>query len=106
VAAAALRHEPTGAPRAFHADVVAVAKRDLVPGDTLDGEGGYTVYGRLMPAVDSLACRALPVGLAHDARVTQPVAAGQIVLTADVELNPEDEAVRVRRELEVGTRNE
>jgi hypothetical protein len=40
--------------------VVATAKRDLAEGEMLDGEGGYTVYGKLMPAADSLrwaACR-------------------------------------------------
>ena len=37
-------------PTAWHGDVVATAKRDLAAGETLDGEGGYTVYGKLMPA--------------------------------------------------------
>ena len=43
-----------GAPRRFVADVVATAKRDLRAGRALDGEGGYTVCGKLMPAEDSL----------------------------------------------------
>jgi hypothetical protein len=54
VASAALRREPTGAPGAWRGDVVATAKRNLKAGETLDGEGGYTVYGKLMPAADSL----------------------------------------------------
>jgi predicted homoserine dehydrogenase-like protein len=65
VASAGLRREPTGAPTGFRGDVVAVAKRDLTSGETLDGEGGYTVWGRLVPARDSLACGGLPIGLAH-----------------------------------------
>ena len=47
VASVGLRGEPTGAPIAWHGDVVATAKRDLAAGETLDGEGGYTVYGKL-----------------------------------------------------------
>ena len=43
---------PTGTAREFRADAVACAKRDLIPGDRLDGEGGYAAWGRLMPAAD------------------------------------------------------
>ncbi|MCB2071185.1 MAG: Gfo/Idh/MocA family oxidoreductase, partial [Ottowia sp.] len=43
VASVALRGEPTGVATGWHADVVATAKRDLKPGEVLDGEGGYTV---------------------------------------------------------------
>ena len=67
VASAALRGEPTGAPERFAADVVAVAKRDLSEGEVLDGEGGSTVWGRLMPAADSLAADALPIGVSAGA---------------------------------------
>ena len=47
----------------FAATSVAVAKRDLRAGEMLDGEGGYTVWGKLMPAAASLAAGALPIGL-------------------------------------------
>ena len=100
VASAALRGEPTGAPTAFRADVVATAKRDLEAGETLDGEGGYTVYGRLMPAADSLAAARLPLGLAHGVRLEAPVAAGATLGWADVAIDEGAEAVRVRREME------
>src|SRR5690242_6265737 len=65
VASVGLRGEATGRPTAFRADAVASAKRDLRAGEMLDGEGGYTVVGRLMPADDSLRLGALPLGLAH-----------------------------------------
>lgn len=64
VASVALRREPTGAPTAHIADVVAVAKRNLEVGEKLDGEGGYTVWGRLMSATESLRQGALPMGFA------------------------------------------
>ncbi len=76
IAAAALRGEATGTPREFRSDVVATAKKALKPGEMLDGEGGYCVYGKLMRAEDSLARRALPIGLAHKIKVARPVAAG------------------------------
>ncbi len=54
ILSAALRHEPTGQPHGFRGDVAAVAKRDLRAGEMLDGEGGYTVWGKLLPASKSL----------------------------------------------------
>jgi predicted homoserine dehydrogenase-like protein len=100
VASVGVRHEPTGYPTGFRADAVATAKRTLTPGELLDGEGGYTVVGRLMPAVDSLTAGALPLGLAHGWKVTQPVAAGELVRWADVVVDEANSAVRVRREME------
>lgn len=99
VANAALRGEATGAPSAFRSDVVAVAKKALVPGEMLDGEGGYTVWGRVMRAEDSLAIGALPIGLAHKVALKRPVAPGGVVRWEDVEI-ADSEAVRVRRAME------
>ncbi len=100
VASVGIRREPTGCPTGFRADAVATAKRDLKPGEILDGEGGYTVVGRLMPAADSLTAGALPLGLAHGWKVTRPVAAGELVRWADVVVDEANSAVRVRREME------
>jgi len=99
IAAAALRLEPTGVPDHFHSDVAATAKKALQPGDMLDGEGGYCVYGKIMRAEDSLARGALPIGLAHKIKVTRPVAAGATVGWDDVAI-PDDDTVRFRREME------
>jgi predicted homoserine dehydrogenase-like protein len=100
VASVGLRGEPTGCPTGLRADVVATAKRDLAAGEMLDGEGGYTVYGKLMPAADSLALGALPLGLAHEARLLRPVAAGRTVRREDVALDDRSVAARTRREME------
>jgi len=97
---AALRGEPTGSCRAWRGDAVAVAKRALKAGETLDGEGGYTVYAKLIPAPRSLSLSALPIGLAHHVKLTREVGAGEILLSADVALAGDQEAVRVRREME------
>jgi len=100
VASIGLRNEPTGAPIAFNADVVATAKRDLKAGEMLDGEGGFTVYGKLMPAAQSLALGGLPLGLAHKVKLKNPVKAGSAVIWRDVEIDESQLAVRVRRGME------
>jgi predicted homoserine dehydrogenase-like protein len=100
VASVALRGEATGAPQAFNADVVATAKRDLAAGEKLDGEGGYTIWGKLMPAEASLALGGLPIGLASEVTLKNPVGANQCVRWSDVEVNESSRAVQVRRELE------
>jgi len=100
VLSAALRGEPTGHSRWFRGDVVAVAKRDLKPGDTLDGEGGFAVSGRLLPAETSVARGALPIGLAHRVPVIRPVAKGEVVTWADVAPFPDDLTMAMRRETE------
>jgi len=102
VASAALRGEATGAPNGFRADVVACAKRNLAKGEILDGEGGYTVWGRLMVAGDSLTLGAVPIGLAHGLTLKGPVKEGAVLTWADVE-EPDSTnsvALSVRREME------
>lgn len=100
VLSAALRGEPTGQPTGFRGDAVAVAKRDLKAGEMLDGEGGYTVWGRLMPAKQSLAAGALPIGLAHKIRLARNVPHGQVLSWSDVEINAADDTIKTRRAME------
>ncbi len=100
VASVGLRGEATGAATCFNADVVATAKRDLKPGELLDGEGGYTVWGKLFPAQKSLALGGLPLGLAHNVRVTRPIAQGHSLTWRDVVIDESLPALQIRREME------
>ncbi|MBE0530925.1 MAG: Gfo/Idh/MocA family oxidoreductase [Rhodospirillales bacterium] len=100
VAAAALRGEATGRATGFRGDVVATAKRNLRAGEVLDGEGGYRVWGKLMPAADSLAIGGLPIGLAHGVKLKRDIPAGQALRWADVIADETLEGVRLRREME------
>jgi len=100
VASVGLRNEPTGAPIGFNADVVATAKCDLSAGAMLDGEGGYTVYGKVMPAKESLRIGGLPLGLAHKMKLVNAVAAGQQVRWGDVQIDEDQPAVAFRRSME------
>ena len=100
VASVGLRGEPTGCATGWRADAVAVAKKDLNKSELLDGEGGYTVVGRLMPAQASLAQGCLPLGLAHGWKLLRPVAAGQPLKWGDVAFDAGVPAIRLRREME------
>lgn len=100
VASVALRGEPTGVATCWNADVVATAKRDLQVGEILDGEGGYTVWGKLLPAAASRRLGGLPLGLAHNIKVTRPVKKGQSLAWDDVAIDTTTSAYRIRREME------
>jgi predicted homoserine dehydrogenase-like protein len=103
VASVGLRREPTGCATGWRADAVAISKKDLKTGEVLDGEGGYTVVGRLMPAADSLSQGCLPLGLAHGWKLVRNVLAGQPVTWTDVAVDANSAAVRVRREMETSS---
>ncbi len=100
VASAALRGEPTGAPQDFVADVIAIAKRDLLAEEILDGEGGGTVWGKLTPAGASLQDGGLPIGLAHGVKLKRSVSCGEIVHWGDVVIDESAYAVKIRRAME------
>ncbi|QFZ84464.1 flagellar biosynthesis protein FlgA [Variovorax paradoxus] len=100
VASVALRGEPTGVATGWNADVVATAKRDLAAGEMLDGEGGYTVWGKLLPAERSLRLGGLPLGLAHNVKLVRPVKKGQSLSWADVAMDTTTAAYRLRQEME------
>jgi predicted homoserine dehydrogenase-like protein len=101
----ALRGEPTGSCKAWRGDAVAVAKRALKAGEMLDGEGGYTVYAKLIPASRSLKLDALPIGLAHHVKLVRDVAAGEFLTAADVALDGRQQAVQIRHEMERDARS-
>jgi predicted homoserine dehydrogenase-like protein len=97
---AVLRNEPTGQTKGFMSDVVSVAKRDLKQGEILDGEGGFTVWGKAQPAAKSLQFGALPIGLAHGVKLTRAIKAGETVRWDDVSADETMDAVKTRRAME------
>ena len=100
VASVALRGEATGVANCWNADAVATAKRDLRVGEVLDGEGGYTVWGKLLPARTSAQIGGLPLGLAHDIKLVRAVRQGQSLTWADVAIDTTTKAYQLRREME------
>jgi predicted homoserine dehydrogenase-like protein len=106
VASIATRGEPTGSTSDWRGDVIAIAKRDLRAGDTLDGEGGFTVFGKVVPAETSLAIGAVPIGLAHGMTLRNAVPAHEPVRWSDVTYDPTTQAIGFRLEMEALFRNE
>src|SRR5690606_40719983 len=93
IANAVLRGVSTGHPAGFYADVVATAKKDLAAGETLDGEGGYAVWGKLVSARYSRELNALPVALARDGKLKNDVKQGDTVSWDDAEGNEDPDGV-------------
>jgi predicted homoserine dehydrogenase-like protein len=82
------------------AECVALAKRDLVPGRTLDKIGEYDYRGFAMTWSDARDGAALPLGLAERARVLKPVKAGEALTYENCA--PDDSLVvtQIRRRLD------
>ena len=97
---AALLNRPTGATQNFQADVLAIAKRDLSSGEVLDGEGGYTVWGKLVPAEKSLAIGGLPIGLTTGLKIKRNIKANSTILWSDIEYDDSEEVFRIRKSME------
>jgi predicted homoserine dehydrogenase-like protein len=68
------------------AELVAVAKRDLKPGDELDGAGGYAVYGLSERYEVAREKSLLPFGFAYSGRLKRVVAKDQALSWDDVEV--------------------
>ena len=100
VASVGLRGEATGFATSFRADVAAMAKRDLDVGETLDGEGGYTVSGALRPTSISVENKYLPLGLAYNVILKNAVQEGQSVTWDDVDIDTTTAAYKLRHEIE------
>ena len=66
----------------------------------LDGEGGYTVWGKLLPAATSTRMGGLPLGLAHHVKMVRPVPKGQSLSWSDVAIDVSTDAYKLRREME------
>ncbi len=90
IAEAGLYGKPTGAPIGTPvADVIAVAKRDLTAGETLDGSGGRMVYGLIERAEVVRAENLLPLTMTNGVRLTRAVAVDQPI-TYDMIERPAD----------------
>ena len=100
ILSAALLGKPTGSTSSFSGDVVATAKRDLLADEVLDGEGGFTVWGKLLPAQTSVELGGLPIGLAHGVALKRNIAMGQPVTWQDVVIDENETVVKTRREME------
>ena len=109
IASVAIRREPTGVTRDFSADVVCVAKCNLQKGEVLDGEGGSTVWGKIIPAQRSIEIQAVPIGLANGLKLNTEVSKGEVIHWSDVQVPQTRKAYtdvyRLRKKMEAQFRN-
>ena len=92
--------EATGASTCFNADCIAIAKKNLKVGEILDGEGGYTVSGGIRPASLSIKNNYVPLGLAHNVSLLNPINKGEIITWDDIKLDTNNIAYKLRKEME------
>ncbi len=78
--------------------VASVAKRDLKPGDTIEnGCGSFDLRGICVNIADRPGH--LPICLANDLRIKRPVAAGEVLTAADIEM-PDSDALTIWKTVE------
>ena len=92
----ALDKRATGYTKNYNAEVAAVAKKDLKVGDILDGEGGFTVRGKLINSEKSKKEKILPLGLTNKAKVNKDIKKDRIIKLNDVKLNLPKEILDAR----------
>ena len=86
------------------AEVCAVAKRDLQPGDTLDQIGEYSYRAWIMTSVEARAAGAVPCGLLTGAKVAAPVKRGELITKANTAVPADSKiaALRARQDAMLG----
>jgi predicted homoserine dehydrogenase-like protein len=83
--------------QAWMAEVAAAAKRDLVPGERIDGIGGHAVRGVIEDADVAARDRLVPLGILNGATVVRPIGRGELLTYDDVELDESATIVMLRR---------
>jgi predicted homoserine dehydrogenase-like protein len=87
VARAALLGDATVTPQGLPvADAVAVAKRDLRAGETLDGIGGYCCYTLLENYAEARSENLLPMGVSAECVLKRDINKDTVLTYADIEL--------------------
>jgi predicted homoserine dehydrogenase-like protein len=79
------------------AEVCALAKKDLKPGDTLDAIGEYTYRAWIMEYGEAAKAGAVPCGLLEKARVTRAIGKGELLTAANVAVDTNAKIVALRR---------
>ena len=105
VFSAALLKQATGQTKKFTGDVVSTTKKKLKKSEILDGEGGATVWGKLVPSKLSLSMEALPIGLAHGIKLKNEIEENKIITWNDVDFSSNDPAISYRRKMEKDFKN-
>jgi predicted homoserine dehydrogenase-like protein len=79
------------------AEVCAVAKKELKPGDKLDAIGEYTYRAWIMTYEGAKVANAVPCGLLEQGTVARPIAKGDLLTRDNVKVDPGSRIVALRR---------
>jgi len=79
------------------AEVCAVAKKDLQPGERLDAIGETTYRAWIMTYEDAAAAHAVPCGLLEGGKTTKPVRKGGLLTHANCAVDPAARIVALRK---------
>ncbi|HUW09405.1 MAG TPA: hypothetical protein VM537_06710 [Anaerolineae bacterium] len=82
IAEAVIYGESTIVSKKMVSEVATIAKRDLKPGEIAGQIGSPDIFGRTYTYVEAHAAKAIPLGLAPDGKVLQPIRKGEM-LTED-----------------------
>lgn len=81
----------------LQAEVVSMAKKNMNPGEKIDGIGGYTIRGYSDNAKDAKRDNLVPIGLMQNAIVTKEIKTGDLVTYDHVQLDESSLIVQLRR---------
>ena len=97
IARAGLLKVETAKPIGLITEVTAAAKKDLQPGDLLDGGGGSTVYAQVEKAEIARKENSLPFGFAEHVEVARPVKRDAVITYDDVRMKTDDFLFKLRQ---------
>ncbi|MBD0415722.1 NAD(P)H-dependent oxidoreductase [Oryzicola mucosus] len=78
------------------AEVCAVAKKDMQPGETLDAIGEYCYRAWIMTVPEARAAKAIPCGLLQGGTVTAPIRKGELLTYANSAVAPGSKIAELR----------
>jgi predicted homoserine dehydrogenase-like protein len=105
IAKAFLYNEATIEPGfGFVSEVMTIAKKDLNPGDILDGIGGFTCYGLIELHEVIKKDRYLPIGLSEGCVMKKKISKDEPITYDDVEINENSILLNLRKiqDLQIG----
>ena len=77
IAEAVLLNEVTVAAETMNSEVVAIAKRNMKTGETLNGIGSADIYGKIYTYKQAQILNAIPIGIAENAKIIRDVQKGE-----------------------------
>ena len=97
VAEAVIYGEPTLVSENMVSEVVAIAKRDLEPGQVVDTIGGFDFYNRIYKYEDAKAARGVPMGLTPGGTVLKPIKQDEMITYDNFAPDPTRFAYKLRQ---------